>query len=136
LPTLPTSLPTSQPTSENTKILGDVVKCLQSGDITSKACQKVLSDPEKLARLITQCQKHKHQDNPVCQVLNTIPSLPTGGTGLPTLTLPTSIIPTILAVPGARRVAFGPRGPTMRQLTRMYDPGLVDLLVPGLVVSR
>jgi hypothetical protein len=24
----------------------------------------------------------------------------------------------------------------MRQLTRMYDPGLVDLLVPGLVVSR
>jgi phospholipid/cholesterol/gamma-HCH transport system substrate-binding protein len=135
LPTLPT-LPTSLPTSQITKILGDVVQCLRSGDITSKACQKVLSDPEKLARLITQCQKHKHQDNPVCQALNSIPSLPTGGTALPTLTLPTSIIPTILRAPGARRVAFGPRGPTMRQLTRMYDPGLVDLLVPGLVVSR
>jgi len=113
-----------------------VLKCLQSGDITSKACQKVLSDPEKLARLITQCQKHKNTGNPVCQVINTIPSLPTGGTGLPTLTLPTSIIPTILAMPGARRVAFGPRGPTMRQLSRMYDPGLVSLLVPGLVVTR
>jgi phospholipid/cholesterol/gamma-HCH transport system substrate-binding protein len=135
LPTLPT-LPTSLPTSQITKILGDVVQCLRSGDITSKACQKVLSDPEKLARLITQCQKHKHQDNPVCQALNSIPSLPTGGTALPTLTLPTSIIPTILRAPGARRVAFGPRGPTMRQLTQMYDPGLVDLLVPGLVVSR
>jgi phospholipid/cholesterol/gamma-HCH transport system substrate-binding protein len=71
----------------------------------------------------------------VCQVINTIPSLPTGGTGVPTLTLPTSIIPTILAAPGARRVAFGPRGPNMRQLTRMYDPGLVSLLVPGLVMS-
>jgi phospholipid/cholesterol/gamma-HCH transport system substrate-binding protein len=55
---------------------------------------------------------------------------------VPTLTLPTSIIPTILGASGARRVAFGPRGPTMKQLTRMYDPGLVDLLVPGLVVSR
>ena len=32
--------------------------------------------------------------------------------------------------------AFGPRGPTMRQLSRMYDPALVDLLVPGLVTSR
>jgi phospholipid/cholesterol/gamma-HCH transport system substrate-binding protein len=135
LPSLP-SLPTSLPTSEITKIVGDVVACLQSGDITSKACQKVLSDPEKLARLITQCQKGKNLDNPVCQVLNTIPSLPTVPTGLPTLTLPTSIIPTILSLPGARRVAFGPRGPTMHQLTRMYDPGLVSLLVPGLVVNR
>jgi phospholipid/cholesterol/gamma-HCH transport system substrate-binding protein len=135
LPTLP-SLPTSLPTSEITQIVGDVLQCLQSGDITSKACQKVLSDPEKLARLITQCQKGKNLDNPVCQVINTIPSLPTAPTGLPTLTLPTSIIPTILPLPGANRVAFGPRGPTMHQLTRMYDPGLVSLLVPGLVVNR
>ena len=34
------------------------------------------------------------------------------------------------------QTAFGPRGPTMRQLSRMYDPALVDLLVPGLVTSR
>ena len=38
---------------------------------------------------------------------------------------------------GARRTAaFGPRGPTLRQLTRMYDPALVELLVPGMVMSR
>jgi hypothetical protein len=24
----------------------------------------------------------------------------------------------------------------MRQLTRMYDPALVDLLVPGMVIGR
>jgi phospholipid/cholesterol/gamma-HCH transport system substrate-binding protein len=136
LPTLPTTLPTSLPTSEITKILGDVVKCLQSGDITSKACQRVLSDPEKLARLITKCQRNKNKDNPVCQVINSIPSLPTGGTASPTLTLPTSIIPTILDAPTARRVAFGPRGPTMRQLSQMYDPALVSLLVPGMVMIR
>ncbi|MGA8247681.1 MAG: hypothetical protein WB797_12315, partial [Nocardioides sp.] len=112
-----------------------VAKCLQSGDITSKACQKVLSDPEELARLITKCQKHKLQDNPVCQVLDSIPSLPTGGTGVPTLTLPTTLIPTLLPRSGneARRVAFGPRGPTMGQLSRLYDPALVSLLVPGMV---
>jgi phospholipid/cholesterol/gamma-HCH transport system substrate-binding protein len=135
LPTLPTTLPTSLPTSEITKILGDVAQCLQSGDITSKACQKVLSDPEELARLITKCQKHKHQDNPVCQALNSIPSLPTGGTGSPTLTLPTTLLPTLLPRSGneARRVAFGPRGPTMGQLSRLYDPALVMLLVPGMV---
>jgi phospholipid/cholesterol/gamma-HCH transport system substrate-binding protein len=136
LPTgLPTTLPTSLPTSEITKIVGDVVKCLQSGDITSKACQRVLSDPQKLARLITKCKKHKNKNNPVCQTLNSIPSLPTGGTGVPTLTLPTSAIPTVLGAPTARRVAFGPRGPTMRQLSRMYDPTLVSLLVPGMVVT-
>jgi phospholipid/cholesterol/gamma-HCH transport system substrate-binding protein len=144
LPSLPTtvpslpSLPTSLPTSEITKILGDVAACLQSGDIHSKACQRVLADPEELARLITKCQKAQNSDNPVCQVLNAIPSLPTGGTGLPTLTLPTTLLPTLLPRTGAeaRRAAFGPRGPTVRQLSRLYDPALVDLLVPGMVIGR
>jgi phospholipid/cholesterol/gamma-HCH transport system substrate-binding protein len=95
----------------------------------------VLSDPEELAHLIAKCKKNKHQDNAVCQVLNAIPSLPTGGTGLPTLTLPTTLIPTLLPRSGneARRVAFGPRGPTMGQLSRIYDPALVSLLIPGMV---
>jgi phospholipid/cholesterol/gamma-HCH transport system substrate-binding protein len=144
LPSLPTtvpslpSLPTSLPTSEITRILGDVAACLQSGDIHSKACQRVLADPEELARLITKCQKAQNSDNPVCQVLNAIPSLPTGGTGLPTLTLPTTLLPTLLPRTGAeaRRAAFGPRGPTVRQLSRLYDPALVDLLVPGMVIGR
>ncbi len=136
--TLPTGLPTSLPTSEITKILGDVAACLQSGDINSKACQRVLSDPEELARLITRCKRATNSDNPVCKVLNAIPSLPTGGTGVPTLTLPTTLLPTLLPRTGAeaRRVAFGPRGPTVRQLSRLYDPALVDLLVPGMVIGR
>jgi phospholipid/cholesterol/gamma-HCH transport system substrate-binding protein len=135
LPTLPT-LPTSLPTSEITKILGDVTQCLRSGDITSAACRKVLGDPEELARLVARCKKHKNADNPVCQVLNAVPSLPTSGT-LPTL-LPSTLLPTLLprSGVGAQRVAFGPRGPTMRQLSRLYDPTLVSLLVPGLVTSR
>lgn len=140
LPTLPTNLPTSLPTSEITKILGDVAKCLQSGDITSKACTKVLGDPQELLRLIAQCKKGKNSDNPVCTVLNALPSLPTGGAGLPSLSIPTSLLPTILGgggILGAKRpAAFGPRGPTMKQLTRMYDPALVDLLVPGMVIGK
>jgi phospholipid/cholesterol/gamma-HCH transport system substrate-binding protein len=135
LPTLPTGLPTSLPTSEITKILGDVTKCLRSGDITSSACKKVLRDPQELLRLLTRCKKKKHEDNPVCQVLD-----PTGG---PSVSLPTGILTSILGGPagdsgglGVNRTAFGPRGPTMRQLSRMYDPALVDLLVPGMVIRR
>jgi phospholipid/cholesterol/gamma-HCH transport system substrate-binding protein len=139
LPTLPTQLPTSLPTSEVTKILGDVAKCLQSGDITSKACRAVLGDPQELLRLIAQCKKKKNDDNAVCQVLDALPSIPTGG---PSLSLPTSILTSILGgvlrpgTPALRRTSFGPHGPTMRQLSRLYDPALVDLLVPGMVMSR
>jgi phospholipid/cholesterol/gamma-HCH transport system substrate-binding protein len=89
--------------------------------------------------LIAHCKKGKTSDFPVCTVLNALPSLPTGGTGLPSLSIPTSLLPTILGgggILGANRpAAFGPRGPTMRQLSRMYDPALVDLLVPGMVIG-
>jgi phospholipid/cholesterol/gamma-HCH transport system substrate-binding protein len=115
-----------------------VTKCLRSGDITSKACRKVLGDPQELLRLVAACKRKKHDDNPVCQVLNALPSLPTDGP-LPSLSIPTSLLPPILGrggVLGVDRAAFGPRGPTMRQLSRMYDPALVDLLVPGMVMSR
>jgi phospholipid/cholesterol/gamma-HCH transport system substrate-binding protein len=137
--TLPSlSLPTDLPTSEITKILGDVAQCLRSGDITSKACRTVLGDPQELLRLLAACKKKKHEDNPVCQVLDALPSIPTDGP-LPSLSLPTGLLPTLLGNGdplGVNRTAFGPRGPTMRQLTRLYDPALVDLLVPGMVSSR
>ena len=140
LPTALPTLPTSLPTSAITQLLGDVAACLQSGDITSAACKRVLADPEKLARLLARCQQDGNSGNPVCQVLNALPSLPTGGPGLPTLTLPTLLptLPTLLPRTGvgARRVAFGPRGPTLRQLSRLYDPALVSLLVPGMVTGR
>ena len=62
---------------------------------------------------------------------------PTNGP-LPSLSIPTSLLPTLFRAgpAGVHRAAFGPRGPTMRQLTRMYDPALVDLLVPGMVMTR
>lgn len=142
LPTLPTTLPTSLPTSEITKILGDVAACLQSGDINSKACKKVLGDPQELLQLIEKCKKKRHRDNAVCQAINSLPSLPTGGP-LPSLTIPSSLLTGLgnagpLGGSGGAvgRTAFGPRGPTMRQLTSLYDPALVDLLVPGMVVGR
>jgi phospholipid/cholesterol/gamma-HCH transport system substrate-binding protein len=136
LPTLP-SLPTSLPTSAITKILGDVARCLRSGNIKSKACRKVLNDPQDLLKLIAKCKKHKNHGNRVCKALNSLPSLPTGGTGGPSVSLPTKLLPSLgRRLTEARRVAFGPRGPTMRELSRMYDPALVSLLVPGMVVGR
>ena len=64
LPTLPTDLPTSLPTSEITKILGDVAKCLQSGDITSKACPKVLGDPQELLQPDREVQEGEARRQP------------------------------------------------------------------------
>jgi phospholipid/cholesterol/gamma-HCH transport system substrate-binding protein len=128
----PTTLPTDLPTIiDPTVIVDNVLKCIQSGDITSKACQKVLSNAESLAQLREECKKKKNQKKDVCKELNQIPGLPlpSSSGGLPT-TLPT------LPRPG-----YGPtagwstaHGPTMRQLTKVYDPALVSLLVPGMVV--
>jgi phospholipid/cholesterol/gamma-HCH transport system substrate-binding protein len=77
----------------------------------------------------------------VCQALAALPSVPTGG---PSVSLPTGVLTSLLGNGvlrdgshlGARRASYGPRGPTMRQLTRLYDPALVDLLVPGMVMTR
>ena len=139
IPTLPTNLPTIL---DPTVILDDVAKCLRSGDLNSKACRKVLQNVESLAELRKECRKKQNEKKDVCKQLNLVPGLPGGplpggggggggGGGLPTA-LPT--------LPGVGRAAYGPtgswstRGPTMRQLTELYDPALVGLLVPGMVV--
>ncbi len=132
---VPTTLPTDLPTViDPTVVLDNVTKCLQSGDITSKACQKVIANAKSLAQLQKECAKQQNQDKDVCKELNTLPGLPplpgTGGGdggGLPGL-------------PGVPRAGFGPtqqwssKGPTMGQLMKAYDPTLVSLLVPGMVV--
>ena len=128
--TPPTNLPT---VLDPTVIVDNVTKCLKSGDITSKACQKVISNAQSLAQLREECAKKKNQDKDVCKQLNALPGGPTpsGGGGLPT-SLP--------SLPGAGRAGFGPteqwssHGPTMGQLMKLYDPTLVSLLVPGMVV--
>jgi phospholipid/cholesterol/gamma-HCH transport system substrate-binding protein len=137
-PTLPTNLPTIL---DPTVILDNVAKCLQSGDPASPACQKVFQNLESIAELREECRKKQNEKKDVCKQVNQPPGLPLpgggagdGGGGLPSLGLP-----------GVGRAAYGPaqswsaqswsaKGPTMRQLMKMYDPALVSLLVPGMVV--
>ena len=85
----------------------------------------------------------------VCQQFP-VPGL-CGASGTPTLPLPTPTLPTTslpplptITLPGLpvlpRPATYEPpdpkRGPTMGQLTERYDPALVSLLVPGMVVER
>lgn len=153
---LPTSLPTLLPTElDPTAVVGNVLKCLQSLDLGSKACQKVLSNVQLLLELREECQKPKNKNTVVCSALNQIPGLPLplggdadgngdgGGLGA---------IGDLLGLP---RAPFGPsagsgtgsgtgswgsaaadRGPTMGQLAAVYDPALVTLLVPSLVQRK
>ena len=71
---VPTSLPTLLPTElEPTAVVGAVLNCLTSGDLTSKACQKVLADVELLLQLREECAKPKNEDVVVCTLLNQVP---------------------------------------------------------------
>ena len=126
--------PTDLPTIINpTVILDNVAKCLQSGNPDSFACKKAIANLEDLTQLKKECKKKKNKNKDVCKELNQLPDFPgvslgglvlgNGGLGLP---LP--------------RAGFGPTekwsasGPTMGQLMKIYDPALVSLLVPGMVV--
>jgi len=71
IPDIP--LPDIPPAGE---VVDDVLKCLQSGDLTSAACKKVLADADLLSSLKKKCKKDKYLSNPVCQVLNTVPDVP------------------------------------------------------------
>ena len=127
VPTLPTNLPTI---IDPTVILGNVAKCLKSGDLSSKACQKVLATPSELLKLQQECKKQQNQDKDVCKQLNMLPGLPPAPTslpGLPGLGLPRAGFGTTTPVSPTK-------GPTMAQLMASYDPTLVSLLVPGMVI--
>lgn len=131
-PTLPTNLPT---VIDPTVIIDNVLKCIQSGDLDSKACRKVLRNAESLAELREECAKPENEDKDVCKELNLVPGLPTpsstGGGPLP------SEIPTSLPRAGFDdRVRWSGPSPTMGDLMRYYDPSLVSLLVPGMVMDR
>jgi phospholipid/cholesterol/gamma-HCH transport system substrate-binding protein len=140
LPTNPTDV---LPTELDPGQLGQaVLDCISSGSLTSAACQKVLNTPQALLRLKQVCQEPANRNKTVCIALNTVPGLPAppGGAGPG---VPTSL-PSIPALPGLGRSATGPwngrwndqaqGGPTMAQLQAVYDPSLVNLLVPELVV--
>ena len=63
------------------QVLSQVEKCLKSGDITSKACLKVLDDVNLVKHLKKQCKKKKYDGNPVCTIVEAVP----GDGGLPDL---------------------------------------------------
>lgn len=127
-----TELPTLLPSAiDPTVIVGNVLQCLTSGSLTSDACKAVLGNVESLLKLKAECQKPANRDTVVCRALNQVP-------GLPTLPIPGlgDVLGDITGELGLSRPATGggpDRGPTMGQLMEAYDPGLVSLLVPGMV---
>lgn len=132
-PTLPTNLPTE---IDPTVIVNNVLECLKSGNPTSPACLKVLNTPNDLLQLKEECKKAANKDKDICKQLNAIPGVPTQ---IPTIlpTIPTTL-PTLLREGAAPRAGAGPgrtqQGPTLGQLMDVYDPHLVNLLVPGMVL--
>jgi phospholipid/cholesterol/gamma-HCH transport system substrate-binding protein len=94
------------------QVLDDVKACLSSGDLTSQACQKVLADADLLTSLRAKCQKDGYATNPVCTVLNTLPSVPLNQ-------LP-GVIGSVLGNALGRSAGSGPTSPpadpSMRQL--------------------
>ncbi|MBA2955729.1 MCE family protein [Nocardioides sp. MAH-18] len=139
-----TGLPTSLPTSLPTLLPGDLdppavvdllTRCIASGDLNSEPCRRLTGSLEGLERLKTECRKPANQGALVCTALNQVPGLP--------VPVPSDApsIPIVGDLLGLGRAAAGPtarsgHGPTMRQLSRAFDPALVQLLVPGMVSSR
>jgi phospholipid/cholesterol/gamma-HCH transport system substrate-binding protein len=144
LPTNPTDvLPTELDPGE---LVQAALDCISSGNLTSAACQRVLNTPQALLKLKEICQEPANRTKAVCVALNTIPGLPAPPGGVPSGAppgLPTAL-PSILGGLGLGRSATGSwnglwndaahGGPTMAQLEAAYDPSLVNLLVPALVV--
>ncbi len=65
------------------EVLTQVEKCLRSGDLTSKACQKVLDSVNLVKKLVKECKKKKYDGNPVCTIIEALPG--GDGGGLPDL---------------------------------------------------
>lgn len=135
LPTLPTNLPTQV---DPTVVLDNVLECLASGDLSSAACQEVLATPTDLLTLQEECRKKANEDKDVCRELNQLPNLPvplpTETTTVPGVPVP---LPSVPSVPGLGRAGTQertPRGPTYGELMDTFDPALVSLLVPGMVL--
>ncbi|RYU15781.1 MCE family protein [Nocardioides iriomotensis] len=120
--------------------ISDVQKCLESGDITSDACRRVLKDINLYERLKNQCAKPENADNPVCKVVNPLPPLPANPDPsdlppLPTLPTPSMALPTIPGILG--RAPYGGGGGSGGadgvSTDKRYDSDLAPLLVWGMV---
>jgi phospholipid/cholesterol/gamma-HCH transport system substrate-binding protein len=132
------------PTDVNpTQTVSDVVACLRSGSLTSKACQKVLASATALVNLTNECKKPANRDTAVCQGLNQLliglPAPGAGGTSQPDGS--SDPLGDLVGGLGLGRAAPGghvvtpPRRFSYSGLGGIYDPTLVELLVPGLDVD-
>lgn len=149
-----TGIPTTIPTTLPTEACIPLSALPQDGPLpdTSKLCQDALDAINKcLEGLrrgdVTACLGLPGSVITVVCKQFPVPGL-CGGSGTPTVPLPTPTLPTVpvptlptITLPGLPRPGAYPsdpppdprRGPTVRQLTEMYDPALVSLLVPGVV---
>lgn len=119
------------------QLLDLVARCIQSGSLTSTPCRRLTGTPEGLAELREACRKPANRDAAVCTLLNQVPGLPHGpGVGA------SGSDPDLLGdVLGLGRAPAGPtsaagHGPTYAQLSAVFDPALVRLLVPAMVSDR
>ena len=117
-----------------------IVKCLESGDVTSAACREVFRDPELYKRLKEECAEPSRADNPVCKVVNPLPEPEPGqlpqipGVPLPSATPPAPPLP-LPSLPGLGRAPFGASGSGAANAAsdQRYDDELAPLLVWGMV---
>ncbi|MGY2703717.1 MCE family protein [Nocardioides sp. HB32] len=58
-----------------------VTKCLQSLDLQSKACQKVLDSVDLVKKLQQECKRKKYDGNPVCTIVEALPGAGDGPLG-------------------------------------------------------
>jgi phospholipid/cholesterol/gamma-HCH transport system substrate-binding protein len=151
---IPTTIPTTLPTTLPTEACIPLSALPQDGPLpdTSRLCQDAVD-------AINQCLEGlRRGDVTACvglpgSVISVVcrqypvPGL-CGGSGTPTVPLPTPTLPTLpvpslptITLPGLPRPGAYPsgeppgrgRGPTVGQLAETYDPALVSLLVPGMV---
>jgi phospholipid/cholesterol/gamma-HCH transport system substrate-binding protein len=141
LPTSPTDvLPTQLDPGE---LLQNVLDCISSGNLASAACKAVLSSAQAVAKLKEVCQEPANKNKSVCVALNNVPGLP----AVPGTSAGSDPLGDVLGgvLGGLGRSATGPwnglwndqahGGPTMAQLQTVYDPSLVNLMVPQMVTS-
>lgn len=58
------------------EVIDGVIRCIQSGSLTSAACAKVLDDLDLVGKLLRDCRKPAYDDRPVCVVVNLLPPNP------------------------------------------------------------
>ncbi|HCB07100.1 MAG TPA: hypothetical protein DEQ43_23105, partial [Nocardioides bacterium] len=128
-------------------LVQDVLACITSGSLSSAVCQRVLATPEALLKLKQVCQEPGNRQKTVCVLVNTVPGLP-AVPGLPGASagsdplgdLGDAVGGVVGGLGGLGRTAPWPDaahgGPTMAQLQSVYDPSLVNLLVPQLVTGK